>query len=70
VPGGKAVSGCGGRRPARIALVPAASLVKVATAAAALEKGEISPDEEIAYRGGSTGSARGTSMRRAQRRAR
>lgn len=34
------------------AIYPAASLVKVVTAAAALEKGEISPDEEIAYRGG------------------
>lgn len=33
-------------------LYPAASLVKVVTAAAALEKGEITPDEEIVYRGG------------------
>ncbi|GAB4364510.1 MAG: hypothetical protein Kow00128_06240 [Deltaproteobacteria bacterium] len=33
-------------------LYPAASLVKVITAAAALEKGDLSPGEEIAYRGG------------------
>lgn len=33
-------------------LYPAASLVKVVTAAAALEKGAITPGEEIAYRGG------------------
>lgn len=33
-------------------LYPAASLVKVVTAAAALEKGEITPEEEIVYRGG------------------
>ncbi|MGE5189082.1 MAG: penicillin-binding transpeptidase domain-containing protein [Gemmatimonadota bacterium] len=34
------------------ALYPAASLIKVVTAAAALEKGELSPSDEIAYRGG------------------
>lgn len=34
------------------AIYPAASLVKVVTAAAALETGAISPEEEIAYRGG------------------
>jgi len=33
-------------------LYPAASLVKVITAAAALEKGELTPGEEIVYRGG------------------
>lgn len=34
------------------ALYPAASLIKVVTAAAALEKGALSPEDEIAYRGG------------------
>ncbi len=34
------------------ALYPAASLVKVITAAAALEKGDLTPEEEIVYRGG------------------
>jgi cell division protein FtsI/penicillin-binding protein 2 len=34
------------------AIYPAASLIKVVTAAAALEKGSISPEEEISYRGG------------------
>src|SRR4030067_158313 len=34
------------------AIYPAASLIKVVTAAAALEKGAISPEEEISYRGG------------------
>ncbi|MDA8121454.1 MAG: penicillin-binding transpeptidase domain-containing protein [Deltaproteobacteria bacterium] len=34
------------------AVYPAASLIKVVTAAAALEEGNISPDDEISYRGG------------------
>ncbi len=34
------------------AIYPAASLIKVVTAAAALEKGAVSPGDEIAYRGG------------------
>jgi cell division protein FtsI/penicillin-binding protein 2 len=34
------------------AIYPAASLIKVITAAAALEKGAISPEKEISYRGG------------------
>ncbi len=34
------------------AIYPAASLIKVVTAAAALEKGGISPEDEISYRGG------------------
>lgn len=34
------------------AIYPAASLIKVVTAAAALEKGTITPGEEIVYRGG------------------
>lgn len=34
------------------AIYPAASLIKVVTAAAALEKGALSPGDEIAYRGG------------------
>src|SRR3990170_3812814 len=34
------------------AIYPAASLIKVVTAAAALEKGAISPEKEISYRGG------------------
>jgi len=34
------------------AIYPAASLIKVVTASAALEKGSVSPGDEIAYRGG------------------
>ncbi len=34
------------------AIYPAASLIKVVTASAALEKGNISPEDEISYRGG------------------
>ncbi len=34
------------------AIYPAASLIKVITAAAALERGEVAPDEGIPYRGG------------------
>ncbi len=34
------------------AIYPAASLIKVVTAAAALEKGSVAPGDEIAYRGG------------------
>jgi cell division protein FtsI/penicillin-binding protein 2 len=34
------------------AVYPAASLIKVVTASAALENGKISPDDEISYRGG------------------
>ena len=40
------------------AIYPAASLIKVVTAAAALESGSISPEDEIAYRGGIYGITR------------
>ncbi|MBF8259613.1 MAG: Transpeptidase protein [Actinobacteria bacterium] len=40
------------------AIYPAASLIKIVTAAAALEKGSISPEEEISYRGGLYGITR------------
>src|SRR3990170_6658784 len=40
------------------AVYPAASLIKVVTAAAALEKGNISPEDEISYRGGIYGITR------------
>lgn len=40
------------------AIYPAASLIKVVTAAAALEKGNVTPDAEIAYRGGIYGITR------------
>ncbi|MBI5575920.1 MAG: hypothetical protein HY896_06100 [Deltaproteobacteria bacterium] len=40
------------------AVYPAASLIKVITAAAALEKGSILPDDAIAYRGGIYGISR------------
>jgi cell division protein FtsI/penicillin-binding protein 2 len=45
----------GGESDPRLALkavYPAASLIKVVTASAALEKGEITPEDEISYRGG------------------
>jgi len=45
----------GGEADPRLALkavYPAASLIKVVTASAALEKGEITPEDEISYRGG------------------
>jgi cell division protein FtsI/penicillin-binding protein 2 len=51
----------GGESDPRLALkavYPAASLIKVITAAAALEKGSIQPDESIAYRGGIYGITR------------
>ena len=40
------------------AVYPAASLIKVVTASAALEKGNISPEDEISYRGGIYGITR------------
>jgi cell division protein FtsI/penicillin-binding protein 2 len=40
------------------AIYPAASLVKVITACAAIERGNVSPDEEISYRGGIYGISR------------
>ncbi|HEX9204453.1 MAG TPA: penicillin-binding transpeptidase domain-containing protein [Candidatus Deferrimicrobiaceae bacterium] len=46
------------------AIYPAASLVKVITASAAIELGKVSPDEEISYRGGIYGiSQRGLHAR-------
>ncbi|HWS16033.1 MAG TPA: penicillin-binding transpeptidase domain-containing protein, partial [Candidatus Methylomirabilis sp.] len=41
------------------AIYPAASLIKVVTASAAIERGKVSPDEEISYRGGIYGITRG-----------
>lgn len=41
------------------AIYPAASLVKVVTASAAIERGKVSPEEEISYRGGIYGITRG-----------
>ncbi|MBI5906210.1 MAG: hypothetical protein HZB86_11820 [Deltaproteobacteria bacterium] len=41
------------------AIYPAASLVKVITASAAIERGKVSPDEEFSYRGGIYGITRG-----------
>jgi cell division protein FtsI/penicillin-binding protein 2 len=41
------------------AIYPAASLIKVITASAAIERGNVSPDEEISYRGGIYGISRG-----------
>lgn len=41
------------------AIYPAASLVKVVTASAAIERGKVAPDEEISYRGGIYGITRG-----------
>jgi cell division protein FtsI/penicillin-binding protein 2 len=40
------------------AIYPAASLIKVVTASAALEEGNISPEDEISYRGGIYGITR------------
>jgi cell division protein FtsI/penicillin-binding protein 2 len=40
------------------AIYPAASLIKVITAAAAIERGNVSPDDEISYRGGIYGISR------------
>jgi len=40
------------------AIYPAASLIKVVTASAAIERGNVSPDEEISYRGGIYGISR------------
>ncbi len=40
------------------AIYPAASLVKVITASAAIERGKVSPEEEISYRGGIYGITR------------
>ena len=40
------------------AVYPAASLIKIVTASAALESGKISPDESISYRGGIYGISR------------
>jgi cell division protein FtsI/penicillin-binding protein 2 len=51
----------GGEPDPRLALkavYPAASLIKVVTASAALEKGEITPEDEISYRGGIYGITR------------
>jgi len=51
----------GGEPDPRLALkavYPAASLIKVVTASAALEKGNISPEDEISYRGGIYGITR------------
>jgi cell division protein FtsI/penicillin-binding protein 2 len=46
------------------AIYPAASLIKVITASAAIERGKVSPDEEISYRGGIYGiSQRGLHAR-------
>ena len=41
------------------AIYPAASLIKVITASAAIERGKVSPEEEISYRGGIYGITRG-----------
>ncbi|MBP2687258.1 MAG: penicillin-binding protein, partial [Deltaproteobacteria bacterium] len=41
------------------AIYPAASLIKVVTASAAIERGNVSPEEEISYRGGIYGITRG-----------
>jgi len=41
------------------AIYPAASLIKVVTASAAIERGNISPQDEISYRGGIYGITRG-----------
>jgi len=41
------------------AIYPAASLIKVITASAAIERGKVSPEEEISYRGGIYGISRG-----------
>jgi peptidoglycan glycosyltransferase len=40
------------------AIYPAASLVKVVTASAAIERGNVSPEDEISYRGGIYGISR------------
>jgi cell division protein FtsI/penicillin-binding protein 2 len=51
----------GGESDPRLALkavYPAASLIKVVTASAALESGKITPEEEISYRGGIYGITR------------
>jgi cell division protein FtsI/penicillin-binding protein 2 len=40
------------------AIYPAASLIKVITASAAIERGNVSPEEEISYRGGIYGISR------------
>lgn len=40
------------------AIYPAASLIKVVTASAAIERGNVSPEEEISYRGGIYGISR------------
>jgi len=40
------------------AIYPAASLIKVVTASAAIERGKVSPEEEISYRGGIYGITR------------
>ena len=41
------------------AIYPAASLIKVITASAAIERGNVSPKDEISYRGGIYGISRG-----------
>ena len=41
------------------AIYPAASLIKVITASAAIERGNVSPQDEISYRGGIYGITRG-----------
>jgi peptidoglycan glycosyltransferase len=41
------------------AIYPAASLIKVITASAAIERGKVSPQDEISYRGGIYGITRG-----------
>ena len=41
------------------AIYPAASLIKVVTASAAIERGKVSPEDEISYRGGIYGITRG-----------
>ena len=41
------------------AIYPAASLIKVVTASAAIERGKVSPQDEISYRGGIYGISRG-----------
>ncbi len=41
------------------AIYPAASLIKVVTASAAIERGKVSPQDEISYRGGIYGITRG-----------
>ncbi|MBP2687528.1 MAG: transpeptidase, partial [Deltaproteobacteria bacterium] len=40
------------------AIYPAASLIKVVTASAAIERGKVSPQDEISYRGGIYGISR------------